>query len=469
MPADATTVVWFRRDLRVADHPALSEAAARGGVVCLFVVDPEIMGRRHHRCPPRLRFLREGLRALDEELRDRGGGLVVRAGDPTQVVPAVAAEAGADRVHATREVSPLGRARDRRVADALGAAGARLIRFDGDLLAPPEALPGPAGAGYRVFTPFYRAWLKVAIPAHIPAPERLHGPSVRSEETPGLPDGDPPLQAGSMAALNRLDEFIQREDVDYYGDERDLVAEDTTSRLSAYLRFGMCTSAQVGRAIGPERMASGRDAFWRQLAWREFFHHLLWWRPEAARAAQQPQYRGIEWDDDPAALAAWTSGLTGYPLVDAAMRQLADSGWVHNRARMVAASFLVKDLLVDWRRGETVFMQSLVDGDPASNNGGWQWVASTGTDAAPYFRVMNPIRQAKRFDPEGVYVKRHVPELRRVPVEYIHEPWRMDPELQRRVGCRIGVDYPAPIVDHLERQRLAVARWRDAAARAAAR
>jgi len=464
MAMGATTVVWLRRDLRVADHPALAEAAARGGVVCLFVLDPQILGRRHHRCTPRLRFLRAGLEALDGELRERGVRLVVRGGDPAEAVPRVVAEAGADRVHATREISPLGRARDRRVRDALATAGVELVRFEGDLLAPPERLPGPDGGGYRVFTPFYRAWLRTPIPAHLPAPDRLRGPELDTEGVAGLPDGDPPLPAGSPAAHNRLDAFIRTEDVDYYGEERDLVAEDTTSHLSAYLRFGMCTPGQIGRAIGAERMTPGRDAFWRQLAWREFFHHLLWWRPEAARVAQQARYRGIRWDDDPAHLAAWTAGLTGYPLVDAAMRQLAGTGWIHNRARMVAASFLVKDLLVDWRRGETVFMQGLVDGDPASNNGGWQWVASTGTDAAPYFRVMNPIRQARRFDPEGVYVKRHVPELRRVPVEHIHEPWRMDPELQRRVGCRIGVDYPAPIVDHLERQRLAVARYREATA-----
>jgi deoxyribodipyrimidine photo-lyase len=462
----STTVVWLRRDLRLSDHPALDAAAARGRVVCLFVVDPGILARRHHQSEPRLRFLRAGLESLERDLRERGGRLVVRRGDPATVVPDVAAEAGADRVHATREISPLGRARDRRVHDALAEAGVRLARFDGDLAAPPEDLLGPSGAGYRVFTPFYRAWLKAPLPEHLPAPDALPGPDLESDGLAALPGGEPPIPAGAAAARQRLEAFIDSQDVDYYRDERDMVADDTTSRLSAYLRFGMCTAAQIGRAIGPERMLPGRDAYWRQVAWREFFHHLLWWRPEAARGSLLEQYRDIAWDDDPAHLAAWRAGLTGYPLVDAAMRQLADTGWVHNRARMVAASFLVKDLLVDWRRGETVFMQALVDGDPASNNGGWQWVASTGTDAAPYFRVLNPIRQARRFDPEGVYVRRHVPELRRVPDEHIHEPWRMDPELQRRIQCRIGVDYPAPIVDHLERQRVAVARYRDAAARA---
>lgn len=462
--SEATTVVWFRRDLRVADHPALAEAAGRGRVVCLFVVDPRLLSRRHHQAPRRLAFLRAGLEALGEQLADRGGQLVVRTGDPVLVVPEIAREAGAERVVATREVSPFGRARDAAVATALASGGVAFDEAGGDLLHPPEELPGPDGNGYRVFTPFYRAWKRQPLPAHIPAPETLRGPRLRSDGLDALPE-DPILPAGEQAAHNRLDRFIADHGGDYYDQERDQLALDGTSGLSPYLRFGMCTAAQVGRALGPEFMEPGNDAFWRQIAWREFFHHLLLRRPDAARAAMIPGYRAVRWDTEPGLLETWTAGLTGYPLVDAAMRQLADTGWVHNRARMVAASFLVKDLLVDWRRGETVFMQRLVDGDPANNNGGWQWVASTGTDAAPYFRVMNPIRQARRFDPDGIYVKRHVPELRRVPVEHIHEPWLMDQELQRRVGCRIGVDYPAPVVDHLERQREAIARYREAAGR----
>jgi deoxyribodipyrimidine photo-lyase len=464
--ARPTTVVWFRRDLRVADHPALIAAAARGATVCLFVVDPGILGRRHHRAPARLRFLRAGLEALDGALRELGGRLVIRHGDPAVVVPRVAAEAGADRVDVTRDVSPLGRARDRRVREALAAQGMSFQEHGGDLAVPPESLPGPEGHGYRVFTPFYRAWQKtLVLPAHVPPPERLGDPGLVSSGPAGLPDGAPLIPAGPDAARERLVAFAAGHDADDYRDDRDFVADDATSRLSPYLRFGMCTGTQVGRAIGlPGPVSLGVEAFWRQVAWREFFHHLLWWRPHAVHTALQDQYRGIRWDNDPAQLDAWRRGLTGYPLVDAAMRQLADTGWIHNRARMVAASFLVKDLLIDWRQGETVFMQGLLDGDPASNNGGWQWVASTGTDAAPYFRVMNPVRQAKRFDPEGIYVKRYVPELRRVPEHHIHEPWLMDPELQRRIQCRIGIDYPAPIVDHIERQRLAIARYREAAA-----
>jgi deoxyribodipyrimidine photo-lyase len=254
-----------------------------------------------------------------------------------------------------------------------------------------------------------------------------------------------------------------REAVDGYPGRRDLLAEEATSRLSAYLRLGMCTPAQIGRALGlPGRIGKAKEAFWRQVCWRDFYHHHLARNPEDLRAAFQPALRAVRWDDDPADLAAWEAGETGYPLVDAGMRQLAQDAWIHNRARMVVASFLAKDLLVDWRRGETVFMRGLVDGDPASNNGGWQWTAGTGTDAAPYFRVLNPVRQARRFDPRGDYVRRYVPELRDVPDERIFEPWTMSAEEQRAAGCRIGSDYPEPRVDHGERRALAIERYRDA-------
>jgi deoxyribodipyrimidine photo-lyase len=463
MPEPPTSVMWFRRDLRVDDHPALS-AAAKGPTVCLFVVDPSLLGRRHHDAPTRLRFLRGVLESLDEQLRARGGRLVIRYGDPAVVLPELAAAVGASSVHATRELTPFGRRRDRRVGDALAEHGIEFAQHGGDLVVPPELVPGPEGRGYRVFTPFYRAWSKEVFPAPpLTAPEALDVIDIASDSlADAFPSGPPLIPADAASAAAQLRHFAERE-VTYYREERDLVADDATSRLSPYLRFGVCTAMQVARSLGiPQPLDLGAEAFWRQVAWREFFHHLMWWRPEAARRALQPRYRGIAWDNAPEHIEAWTTGRTGYPLVDAAMRQLADTGWVHNRARIVAASFLVKDLLVDWRIGERIFMQGLIDGDPANNNGGWQWVASTGTDAAPYFRVLNPIAQSKKFDPEGIYIKRHVPELRRVPDEHIHEPWLMDPELQRRVLCRIGTDYPAPIVDHAEQRRIVVARYRDA-------
>jgi deoxyribodipyrimidine photo-lyase len=455
------TVVWFRRDLRVADHPGLRAAAEAGPTVCLFVIDPALLRRRHHRATPRLRFLRAGLEALDAELRERGSRLVVRRGAPSRVVPEVAAEARATRVTWMREISPFGRARDERVRRALAQHRVEAVETGGDLVAEPGDLTGSSGSGYRVFTPFHRAWRDLPLPAHLPAPARIHGPRLGGDGLEALPDGDAPLEAGPAAARRRLVAFIRDGDADRYPDARDALAEDATSHLSAYLRLGMCTPAQIGRGLGlPGPLSAGREAFWRQIAWREFYHHHLARHPEVARASLNPSLRGIEWDDDPADLGAWARGETGVPIVDAGMRQLASAGWIHNRARMIVASFLVKDLLVDWRRGETVFMQGLVDGDPANNNGGWQWTAGTGTDAAPYFRVLNPVRQARRFDPGGAYVRRWVPELRDVPDARIHEPWTMTDEEQRGAGCRLGDDYPAPRVDHRERRELMLERYR---------
>jgi deoxyribodipyrimidine photo-lyase len=450
-----TTLVWFRRDLRVADLPTLRRAAGRGRVVCLFVLDPEILGRRHHRAPARLRFLRQGLEELDRELRERGGGLVVRRGDPVDVVPGLAAEAGADLVLWSRERSPLATARDARVAGALEGARIDHEAMEGDLLVAPEDMEGSKGHGYLVFTPFWKTWRGHAPREHVPAPDAISSPGGAPEPVlDDLPGGDPPVPAGPEAARLRIVELVRGGIADGYDERRDDLAADATSHLSAYLRLGMCTPGQIGRALGlPGSLSAGREAFWRQICWREFYHHHLARHPEVAHVALRPELRAIAWEGGDEDLVAWTRGETGYPLVDAAMRQLAEDGWIHNRGRLVAASFLVKDLLVDWRRGETVFMQGLVDGDPANNNGGWQWTAGTGTDAAPYFRVMSPIRQAERFDPDGDYVRRWVPELRDVPTRRIHEPWRMSPEEQGAAGCRIGSDYPEPRVDHKARRR----------------
>lgn len=464
-----TTLVWFRRDLRVADLPTLDAAARRGDVVCAFCIDPVLLGRRHHQAPTRLRFLRAGLEALDRALAERGVRLVVRTGDPAQVIPGLAAEAGADLVVWSADHTPFARARDARVREALAAARLAGQEHEDDLLAGVDDLPGRDGNGYLVFTPFWKAWSQIPVPAHAPAPDRLAGPELPSAGLDGLPSGDPPIPAGPDAARERLVEFIRSGSADRYGEERNTLAEDGTSRLSAYLRLGMCTPAQVGRALGlPGGISSGRAAFWRQICWREFYRHHMARHPEVARHALRPALRDVTWEGGAADLAAWARGETGYPLVDAAMRQMAAEGWIHNRGRLVVASFLVKDLLVDWRRGETVFMQGLVDGDPANNNGGWQWTAGTGTDAAPYFRVMSPIRQAERFDADGEYVRRWVPELRDVPTRVIHEPWRMDDAEQRAAGCRIGADYPAPRVDHSERRKRVVELYEQARDRAAA-
>lgn len=462
--------MWFRRDLRVDDHPALAAAAARGDVVALWVADPGLLGAPHHRAPMRLRFLRQGLEGLDAALRERGVRLVVRNGDPTQVVPDVAREAGADLVHVTDDVTPYSRRRDAQVRAALERVGVDMRAVGGPWRVEPDALAGSKGEGYLVFTPFFKAWDQVPVADRIAPPGALSGPALASHGLGALPEGEPPIPAGPDAARARLEEFIRSGAVDRYEEARDVLADDGTSHLSADLRMGVLSPGQVGRAIGGSRgIAPSRAAFWRQLAWRDFYAHHMARHPHVAAAALKPSFREIAWDDDPALLAAWREGRTGFPLCDAGMRQMRATGWMHNRARMVAASVLVKDLLVDWRRGEAEFMRGLVDGDPANNNGGWQWTAGTGTDAAPYFRVFNPILQAKRFDPTGAYVRRWVPELAQVPDRFIHEPWTMDDEAQRAARCVIGRDYPAPVVEHALRRNEAIARYKDADARYAAR
>ncbi len=461
--------MWFRRDLRVDDQPALAEAAARGDVVALWVADPHLLSASHHRSPVRLRFLRACLEALDAELRALGIPLVVREGDPAVVVPEAAVEAGADLVHVTEDVTPYARRRDLAVESALGDTGVRFRAVGGPWRVPPGDLPGSKGYGYLVFTPFFRAWDQVPVANRIPPPDSLSGPSLASDGLGALPDGDPPIEAGPAAARARLEQFIRSGAVDRYAEGRDLLADDGTSHLSADLRMGVLSPAQVGRAIGQGRGdTASRDAFWRQLAWRDFYGHHMARNPRVARAALKPAFRAIEWDDDPVLFEAWREGRTGFPLCDAGMRQMRATGWMHNRARMVAASVLVKDLLVDWRLGEAEFMRGLVDGDPANNNGGWQWTAGTGTDAAPYFRVFNPVLQARRFDPDGAYVRRWIPELAGVPDRFIHEPWKMDEQTQRDAGCMIGTDYPAPVVDHALRRDEAIARYKDADVRWAA-
>ncbi len=259
----------------------------------------------------------------------------------------------------------------------------------------------------------------------------------------------------------RLDCWLASAALPAYAEGRNRLDTDGTSRLSADLKLGTLSPLEV--LLAAEGPGDGRRVYVSELAWREFYHHVLWHFPHVVRSAFRPAYDAVPWIDDPDGLEAWREGRTGYPVVDAAMRQLAGSGWMHNRARMIAASFLAKDLLVDWRAGEAHFMRHLVDGDVASNNGGWQWTAGTGTDAAPYFRVFNPVSQGRKFDPAGAYVRRWVPELARVPDAYVHEPWTMPPDVQAAAGCVIGRDYPAPIVDH------AAARERALAAYAAAK
>ncbi len=453
-----TALLWLTRDLRVHDHPALRAALdSGGGVVPVFCFDERLL-RGRHASGPRTQFLLECLADLDERL---GGLLVVRHGPPERELPAVAREAGARELHFSADSGPFARRRIERVRGALRDldvhAHPGLHAID-DL----DAIRTQAGKPYTVFSPFHRAWLGTPRREVIGRPRAFGSHGVRRGGLPSLaslglePEVPDPLPGGESAGRDRLARFL-RDGVDGYAGDHDALGRDRTSRLSAYLHFG-CLSPREIEARLPR--GEGPDAFARQLCWRDFYAHVLRHFPRNARSEFQERYRGMGWSRAEKRFQAWCEGRTGYPLVDAAMRQLRREGWMHNRARLVVGSFLTKDLGIDWRWGERHFMRLLIDGDEANNNGNWQWIASVGTDPQPAFRrIYNPARQMERHDPDGAYVRRYVPELRDVPDRYLAEPWTMPEDEQRACGCVIGRDYPEPIVDHAEARRAALARY----------
>jgi deoxyribodipyrimidine photo-lyase len=444
------TIMWFRRDLRCSDNPALVEAARSGDpVVALFVVDPALWEPAGAN---RRSFLVGCLRALDADI---DGALVVRHGNPVEVVAEVAAEVGAETVYVAEDFGPYGRARDERVEAALGRDGRRLQRIGSAYAVEPGRVRNQAGDPYKVFTPFSKAWRQIGWPDPIRRPTGTEW--LRGLETEPFPEARSTTErlpvAGEEAARAALDRFV-RHHVEHYAERRNRPGVEGTSRLSPYLKWGCIHPRQILARLG---RTTGDDVFRSELAWREFYADVLFHRPSSARQSLREDMAGMHVDDGPEtdeAFSAWAEGRTGFPLVDAGMRQLLIEGWMHNRVRMVAASFLVKDLHLDWTRGARHFMHHLVDADLASNQHGWQWVAGTGTDAAPYFRVFNPVAQSKRFDPEGTYIRQWVPELASLDGSTIHEPWRADRSLFGGAS-----DYPSPMVDHAAERAEALARY----------
>jgi deoxyribodipyrimidine photo-lyase len=453
-------IVWFRRDLRVHDHPALHRAVAEHDrVVPVFVVDDALLTGRY-RSDARARFMLGCLEDLDASLRARGSGLTVRRGRPEQVLVDLAREHRADTVRWTSDVAPYARARDARVTEALRGAG---------------VTPGPTTGTYAVdvsvprpqvvFSRFFREWKDLARRDVLPAPGRIPGdaPSTGVPTPadlglgPGVPE--PVRPPGETAARAGLAAWLA-EPVDHYHERQDGMARVGTSLLAPWLRWG-CLSAREAEAGALARGSKGAAAWRRQLAWRDFYAHTLLRHPGNVHAEQQERFAQLERDDDPDRLAAWAEGRTGFPLVDAGMRELRTTGFMHNRVRLVAGSLLTKELHLDHRDGERVFAEWLLCGCPAQNNGNWQWIAGTGTDPAPYFRRMyNPALHQQRFDPHGAYVRRWLPELAGVPDAKLAEPWTMTGAEQRAAGCVVGRDYPAPIVDRKAARAEAAERYR---------
>jgi deoxyribodipyrimidine photo-lyase len=458
---------WFRRDLRLHDNSALAAASrdSGGSVIPAFILDDAILSGRFF-SPARTTFLLAGLRALGADLRARGLRLILRRGEPLHELRRLAEESGARGVYWNRDYSPYAIRRDSAIKAGLSAAGYAAKSFKDVVIFEMDEIVTKGGGPYSVYTPYARQWRQLlgersvtaqAIPElrAIDSPladERIPEPAdlgIRCEQA--IPEAG---EAQARALLRQFHAGIER-----YAQQRDLPGIAGTSRLSPYLRLGMISPRQCIAAALEARPGPGPDTWVGELAWRDFYVQVMYHSPHVLRGAFRPAYDALAWENDEGLFEAWRAGRTGYPIIDAAMRQLRQEGWMHNRARMIVASFLTKDLLIDWRWGERHFMQLLVDGDPAANNGGWQWAAGTGTDAQPYFRIFNPTSQGERFDPEGVYVRRYVPELANVPSRHIHAPHLMAPADQARADIEVGRDYPTPIVDHKERRARALSMY----------
>lgn len=475
----APAIVWFRDDLRLADHPALTQAAASGApLICVWIHDPKAAGERPEGGAA-LWWRHVSLEALQSALHERGGKLLLLEGDEAKTLEWLVEESGAQAVYWNRRYGAAQRESDGVLKSGLRERGLTVETFNGHLLNEPWTVLNQSGGPFLVYSAYWRACLRKGDPAPPEGePDEMKFQRLPARITqraskladfgfePHKPDWAGGMReawpAGEEAALERLRAFLH-DDLDAYSDERDDPADGSTSRLSPYLAVGAVSPRQVWAAMraaqhahgkGSARRATSAEKFASELGWREFCHYQRFHYPDLAKRNLRPAFDAMPWLKDRKGLRAWQRGLTGYPLVDAGMRELWHTGFMHNRVRMVAASFLAKHLLLDWREGEAWFWDTLVDADPASNPANWQWVAGSGVDAAPYFRIFNPVLQGKKFDPRGVYVRRWVPELANVPDKFVHEPWKASAGQLEAVGFRLGKDYPQPVVEHdLARKR----------------
>jgi deoxyribodipyrimidine photo-lyase len=462
-------ICWFRRDLRVHDNPALAHAASTGSpVIPVFVVDTDLIAGIPSDGAV-FDFQAECLHELSKNVENLGGRLIVRRGRLREVLSGLVKETNPEAVYFNRDYEPTALERDRRTADFLQSLGIAVEAIDDVVVHPPDDIRTSEGGPYAVFTPYAMKWRKLDKPKPAGAPYRFVTPRLASDPIPGgnalgrkTLINNPALRGGETAARYRWDSFL-RDGVNRYDDLRDIPSVNGTSMMSPYLRFGCISPIRMYADLRGARLDAGENGirsmakYVDELVWREFYTSVLYHFPFTAERNYRRMFDNFSWSLDPDTFAAWKEGRTGFPLVDAGIRQLNATGWMHNRVRMVVASFLTKDLLIDWKLGESYFETKLLDIEKASNVGGWQWAASTGVDPRP-LRIFNPALQSRRFDHDGVYIKRWVPELGRVPLRFIHEPSRMTAALQKDIGVKIGKDYPSPIVDH----RAAAARFKRA-------
>lgn len=459
-----TALLWLRRDLRLHDHAALYHAArAARHVVAVFIFDSDIL-QGLPRQDRRVEFIWECVSALKQELEARGSSLIVRHGRAVELIPQLAAEYAAEAVFCNRDYEPQASDRDALVAEQLTAVGRHLYSYKDQVVFECDELLTQAGKPFGVFTPYKNAWLKKLTPMYLqPYPAEANYLSLPAQAMPTLAElgfertnlQQLAILPGSEGAAHTWQDFMGR--IDRYHETRDFPALKGPSYLSVHLRFGTISIRRlVNYAFN--HGGAGAQTWLSELIWREFYQQLLWQHPALAQGhAYKADFDDIAWPNPAGHFEAWCQACTGYPVVDAAMRQLNQTGYMHNRLRMVAASFLVKDLHVDWRWGEAYFAEHLIDFDLAANNGGWQWCASTGCDAQPWFRIFNPVTQSQKFDSAGKFIKRYLPELAAVPARYIYAPWLLTPAQQQEYGVQIGRDYPEPIVDHAAARALTLA------------
>ena len=460
-----SALVWFRRDLRDFDHAALHHALMNAQTVhCAFIFDREILDALARPDDRRVEFIRESVAELAASLTARGGTLIVRHAVARDAIPQLATELGVAAVFANHDYEPAARDRDAHVADQLAERHIALHTSKDHVIFERDEVRSQAGKPFSVFTPYKNAWLRTLTPFHVKAYPVEAYASALARPVRGIATEIPTLEAmgfgrtrlaelgvipGMTGGAALFADFRKR--IDRYSELRDFPARKGPSYLSVHLRFGTVSIRELAAHAHLRSLEPGGEgaATWlSELIWRDFYAQILWHHPRVASEAFKAEYADLRFPGTPAHFTAWCDGRTGYPIVDAAMRQLNTTGYMHNRLRMIVASFLVKDLLVDWRQGEQYFAQQLIDFDLASNNGGWQWAASTGCDAQPYFRIFNPVTQSEKFDADGNFIRRYVPELACLDARSIHAPWLLPPALQQANGVVIGRDYPAPIVDH---------------------